>query len=204
MYKRLFASLLAHADGAQERLYGDIKRELFAPLAGTVLEIGTGSGLNLRYLPPAVTHWIGVEPNPHFHAYVRAQDAAQRLDVTLYEAVAEALPVADHSVDAVISTLVLCSVDSVPRALDEVRRVLRPGGRFVFIEHVAADEGRWLHAAQQAIQPAWYYCADGCRLHRHTGEAIEDAGFAEVHLRRRMIGSGFNLVQPHIMGWART
>lgn len=202
MYKRLFASLLAHADGAQERLYGDIKRELFAPLSGTVLEIGPGSGLNLPYLPSAVTHWIGIEPNPHFHPYIRAQDAAQRLEVTLHEAVAEALPVGDHAVDAVISTLVLCSVDSVTQALDDVRRVLRPGGRFVFIEHVAADEERWLHTAQRAIQPAWCYCADGCRLQRHTGAAIQDAGFAEVHLRRRMIGSAFNLVQPHIVGWA--
>jgi len=126
------------------------------------------------------------------------------VDITLHEAVAEALPVADQAVDAVISTLVLCSVDSVAQALDEVQRVLRPGGRFVFIEHVAADEGRWLHAAQRAIQPAWYYCADGCRLQRHTGKAIADAGFAAVHLQRRMIGSAFNLVQPHIVGWART
>ncbi len=202
MYRRLFATLLAHADGAQHRLYGDLKRELFAPLAGTVLEIGPGSGLNLQYLPDAVDRWIGVEPNPHFHGYIEKQEASGRFEIATHEAVAEELPVADRTVDAVISTLVLCSVDSVERSLDEIRRVLRPGGRFVFIEHVAAEDGRWLHATQRAIQPLWCYCADGCHLQRRTHENIQNAGFSEVDITHRSIGTRFNLVQPHISGWA--
>jgi len=202
MYKRLFASLMAHADGAQERLYGDLKRDLFAPLAGTVLEIGPGSGLNLQYLPRAVTTWVGVEPNPHFESYIKQQPASEHLSVTTYEAVAEALPLADRSVDAVISTLVLCSVDSIRQSLAEIQRVLRPGGRLVFIEHVAAEEERWLHTAQRAVQPVWCYCGDGCHLQRRTYEHIAEAGFTEVALTHRAIGPRFSLVQPHITGWA--
>ena len=128
----------------------------------------------------AGVRWIGVEPNPFFHDRLRARGERLRIDVDVRAATAEALPAADHSVDAVVSSLVLCSVRDPEATLREVRRVLRPGGRFVFVEHVAAAHGTGLRVAQRAVRPVWRALSDGCHPDRDTGRLIEAAG-----LRRR-------------------
>ena len=145
--------------------------------------------------------WIGVEPNPFFHDRLRARGDRLGIDVDVRAATAEALPVADHSVDAVISSLVLCSVRDPAAALREVRRVLRPGGRFVFVEHVAAPHGTGLHVAQRALSPVWRALSDGCHPDRDTGRLIEAAGFAAVDLRRFRLP--VPIMGPHIAGVAR-
>ncbi len=96
--------------------------------------------------------------------------------------VAEHLPVEDASVDAVISTLVLCSVSDQAQALSEILRVLRPGGRYVFIEHVAADQDSGLYRTQNLIKPIWTFVGDGCQPNRDTAAAIEQAGFSQVEI----------------------
>src|SRR5690606_22821288 len=128
------------------------KRRLLAELHGDVLEIGPGSGPNFAYYAPDV-RWVGVEPNPYMYPYLRASAVEQGRTIDLRTAYTEALAADDASMDAVVSTLVLCSVRDVRASLAEIRRVLRPGGRYVFIEHVAAPAGSGLRRWQNWLQP---------------------------------------------------
>ncbi|WP_412061510.1 class I SAM-dependent methyltransferase [Rubrivirga sp. IMCC45206] len=202
---RLFAWSLGHADATQRRLYADRKRPLFARIEGrdgappVVVEIGAGTGLNAAYLP-AGARWVVVEPNVHFHDRIRAAAAAHGLALDVHAGTADALPLADGAADAVVSTLVLCSVPDVDAALAEARRVLRPGGRFVFIEHVAAPAGTARRGWQRALRAPWRAVADGCHPDRETGRHIEAAGFASVALDP--FDADLFLVSPHIAGTA--
>ena len=200
-YKRLAAWALSRPNRRYDAMVAGEKRALLAPLTGTVLEIGPGAGGNLAFLRPHV-RWIGIEPNPFFHDRLRARGERLGIDVEVRAATAEALPVPDQSVDAVISTLVLCSVHDPGLALREIRRVLRPGGRFVFVEHVAAPRGSGLHFAQHAVRPLWRALSDGCHVDRDTGKLIEAAGFADVDLRSFTLP--VPIMSPHIAGVART
>ena len=203
MYERLFAAMLARADAYQHKLYGERKRKLFAELSGTVVEIGPGTGVNLPYFPPGI-RYIGAEPNTHMHSYLR--DTAEKTGhaVAIHAATLGELALDEASVDAVVSTLVLCSVPDVAATLAEIRRVLRPGGRFYFIEHVAAPHGTWLRRMQRVIKPAWRLVADGCRPDRETGRVLEEAGFADVRYERFDLDQPFSVVKPHIIGIAET
>lgn len=194
-----FAHLLANAASADRRLYGARKAALLGNLRGTVVELGAGAGPNAAYLAPG-TRWVAVEPNVHFHGRLRRAARRHGLALTLSAGVAECLPLPDASADAVVSTLVLCSVDDLSAALAEVRRVLRPGGRFVFIEHVAAPRGTALRAAQRLLRTPWGLLADGCRPDRDTLGAICAAGFAEVRADAFAVPLG--LVRPHVAGVA--
>jgi len=203
-YKRLFASFMAHADGTQARLYGDRKQDLFADLQGTVVEIGPGTGVNLPYLPEHV-RWIGVEPNPHMHDYIQEKARELGRAVEVHAATLQDLDLAAASVDAVISTLVLCSVADLDATLEEVYRVLAPGGRFVFVEHVAAPSGSLLRGVQWSIKPVWRALGDGCHPDRETGDALQRAGFEEVTYERFPVAPPllpFSIVKPHIAGVA--
>ena len=171
-------------------------------LTGTVLEIGPGGGNNLASLstPRRDVRWIGVEPNPFFHDRLRARGDRLRDRRRRRAATAEAMPVADHAVDAVISTLVLSPVRDPDAVLREVRRVLRPGDRFVFVEHVAAPHGSGL--ASPARRPP-----DLARAVRRLSPRswddplIEAAGFADVDLRNFRLP--VPIMGPHIAGIAR-
>jgi ubiquinone/menaquinone biosynthesis C-methylase UbiE len=195
---------MAHGDGTQARLYGDRKQALFADLRGTVVELGPGTGVNLPYLPEHV-RWIGVEPNPHMHGYIEEKAHELGRDVELYAATLQDLDLETASIDAVISTLVLCSVPDLRATLEEVYRVLVPGGRFVFLEHVAAPGGSLLRGIQWSIKPVWRALGDGCRPDRETGAALQRAGFDEVSYERFPIAPPmlpFSIVKPHIAGVA--
>jgi SAM-dependent methyltransferase len=196
---RLFAWFFAHAGSAHEELVVEKKRALLGELQGSVLEIGPGTGANLGYYPVGV-HWIGVEPNPYMHTYLRKEAARLNRTVDLRLGVAEQLPAADGSVDAVVGTLVLCSVDQLSQSLQEILRVLRPGGRFVFIEHVAAPRSSRLRRIQRAIRPVWGALADGCHPDRETWAAVDSAGFSRVHYEHFRIPAP--IVGPHIAGVA--
>jgi SAM-dependent methyltransferase len=200
-YRRLFAWLTAKGSAQHGRLLDARKRRLLGGLRGYVLEIGPGGGANLRYLADDV-YWIGVEPNRFFLPYLERE--AKRLGrfVELRSGTAERLPLPDRSVDAVVSSLVLCSVDDVPAALAEVRRVLRPGGRFVFLEHVGAEPGSRLRSVQSAVRPLWSALAAGCEPDRDLEAAIRSAGFASV--RCEAFRLPLPLVGPHIAGVAQT
>lgn len=184
-------------DSYNERV-GNIKRELLGVLSGRVLEIGPGTGANLEYYSKNIT-LIGLEPNPYMQQYFREKARSFDINYEIITSKAEDIPLADSSVDAVVSTLVLCSVDVPEQSLREIRRVLKPGGSFIFIEHVAAPEGTLLRKVQRLIRPLWKKLAEGCHTDRETGKKIRQV-FNEVQLDSRRLP--FPIVGPHIMGRA--
>lgn len=197
--KRLFAWLMAAESGTYDSAVGDRKQTLFANLQGNVLEIGPGTGPNLSYYPHDI-HWIGIEPNPFMYPYLQKEAERLGLDIDLRSGSAERLEAEDNSMDAVVSTLVLCSVPDLASTLQEVLRVLKPGGRFLFIEHVAAPRGTWLRKVQSGIRPIWKVIADGCHPDRETWIALENAGFESVNYQH--FQAPFPIVSPHIVGVA--
>ncbi len=199
LVRRVFPALLERCGESHERHIAAHKRNLLTPLRGRVIEIGPGTGVNLAYLDPSAD-WVGVEPNEHMDPYVRRRAAALGRAAEIRRGTAEALPFDRASVDAVVSTLVLCSVVDPIATLAEIRRVLRPGGQFVFVEHVGAPAGTRSRRMQRAIRPLWAYCGDGCHPDRDTGEAIASAGFASLDITRFALR--MPIVGPHIAGRA--
>lgn len=180
------------------------KRLALADLpAGTIVEIGAGVGANFEYLPRGA-HVIAVEPNLAMIPRLtdRARNAGVSLDVRATSA--EMLPFPDRSVDTVIATLVLCTVDDPDAVLAEIRRVLKPGGTFRFVEHDAATPSSPRAWLQRAIRRPWRWIFEGCDPLRHTSTAIEHAGFASVELHHRKFRhSLFIPVNTAIHGIAR-
>lgn len=159
----------------------EYRRRTLARAQGRVLEIGCGSGLNLLLYPAGVTSLIGIDPAQRLLEMARRTAANSHLQVTLLKASAEALPVEDRSVDTVVSTWTLCSIPDVRRAWQEVRRVLKPGGCFLFVEHGLAPEPgvrKW----QQRLTPCWKALGGGCHLNRAVDDLIWDGGFEIVSL----------------------
>ena len=195
----MHAWCLAHCVARYERMVADRKRALLSALQGDILEIGPGAGPNLAYYPDTC-HWIGVEPNPYLYPYLRKAAERRGLQIEIRAALAEELPAADDSVNTVVSTLVLCSVTDPAATLREIFRVLKPGGRFVFIEHVAAPRGTRLRRVQELIRPVWKVIADGCHPNRETWTAIEQTGFRQVHYDHFQLPLG--PVGPQIAGYA--
>ena len=176
------------------------KSRLFSGLRGTVLEIGPGAGANLRHLPKKDIRWIGIEPNPYMNQHLEKEARRLRMKIDLRYGTAEDLPLESGAVDFAISTLVLCSVVDQRCALREVFRVLKPGGRLLFIEHVAAPSGSLLRRVQTAIKPLWRRMGDGCNPDRQTRVALEEAGFAELAVEE--FAAPLPIVRPHIAGHA--
>jgi len=197
--KKIFAWTLHKFNGRYEREIAARKRKLLGGLTGTVVEIGPGTGPNLRYYAKTV-RWIGMEPNPYMREYLEREAERIGIAAELREGTAEEIACADDSADTVVSTLVLCSVMDLRAALAEILRVLKPGGRFVFIEHVAAAPGTRLRQWQHRLRPWFHFFADGCNPDRETWRAIESAGFADVHLEH--FDGPMPIVRPHIAGVA--
>jgi ubiquinone/menaquinone biosynthesis C-methylase UbiE len=178
---------------------------LFAGLSGTVLEIGPGTGVNLQFFGAGVA-WIGIEPNQAMHPHLRKKAEALGREIKLHTGFAENTGIADDSVDFVVGTLVLCSVSDPAATLKEIKRVLKPGGRFIFLEHVADRKGTFRRVVQKTVPfTPWRFFADGCDPGRDIGATIEEAGFANVDYNRIMQeGPGIILAinRPHIFGAA--
>ncbi|MEY9877254.1 SAM-dependent methyltransferase [Streptacidiphilus sp. MAP12-33] len=181
--------------------YVERRRTLVGLLRGTVLEIGAGTAGSHADLDPEV-RWLGLEPAVRTRRRLARHAADHGRPGSVVAGRAEALPLAAGSVDAVLSCVVLCSVGDQDRALAEIRRVLRPGGLFVFFEHVAAPEG----TAQARVQRLWAPCSRlfdaGCRPHRPTAQRIAAAGFAGVDLRWFDLGGRLTPYGPYIAGCA--
>ena len=181
------------------------KTDLFRQVQGRVLEIGPGPAGNLRYMG-SVESWTGIEPNPYMHRFALHQLAEIGVPGEVINHSAEQLPFEDHSFDFAISTLVLCSVGHPLKVLSEIRRVLRPGGRFLFIEHVAAPRGSQLRSVQNFIVPVYRFCGDGCYPNRETGSTIQQSGFSAVEFQEFRAPASVlpTVVSPHIAGSAET
>jgi ubiquinone/menaquinone biosynthesis C-methylase UbiE len=184
-------------DDHMHAMLGAAKEALFADLPDTVVELGPGTGANLRYLRPG-TKLVAIEPNPFMHERLVRRAAEHDIALDLRVQGAELLPFADASVDAVISTLVLCTVEDVDAVLAEVKRVLRPGGTFRCIEHVAAPGPGFVHHVQRLVAGPWRWFFEGCHTHRPLAEAMEAAGFSEIDLRRVDSPTLFVPVRPQI------
>lgn len=154
------------------------RRELLADVAGAVVEIGAGTGKNLAHYPATVSHLTLTEPTAAMRDLLRPVMAAAEcpFPVDLVDATADRIPLPDASVDAVVSTLVFCSVPDLARVTQELHRVLRPGGTVRFIEHVAAT-GAIEARAQRLIDPLWTWIEGSCHLDHDSVGALRAAGF---------------------------
>ena len=198
---RLNAWLLYKGSERYNRRVDERKRSLFSGLSGCVLEIGPGTGANLEYYPEEVL-LTGLEPNPWMQKHLKEKADQFNRPIEMLTGSAEDIPLEGESMNAVVSTLVLCSVTDLPQTLSEIKRVLKPGGSFLFIEHVAAREGTRLRTMQRWVKPLWRWMADGCHPDRETWKAIEGAGFKDVELEHFRLSLPLPVVGPHIMGRA--
>lgn len=179
------------------------KTQLIGELRGTVLEAGPGTGVNLPFFDSSVK-WIGVEPNPHMRQRLSARARELGIEPEFRSFGPHGLEVADASVDAVVTTLVQCSVPDPEAFVREVRRVLVPGGRFVFIEHVAAPRGTPLRLLQNLVQPVTSFMADGCCPNRELADVIRAGGFSSVEVEAFDVPPEVlpKVASPHIAGVA--
>lgn len=193
------------AANAEERGATDHRRRLLEGLSGIVVEIGAGHGLNFPLYPPEVHEVIAIEPEPTLRS--QADTAAEKASVPIrvLAGVADELPLEDASVDAVVASLVLCSVPDQQRAFAEIRRVLRPEGELRFYEHVVARcQPKRLLLQVIDRSGIWPAIAGGCHPARDTAEAIMQAGFDIEEIERfGFSAQRFEPVIPHILGTAR-
>lgn len=179
------------------------QRRLLVPAAsGRVLEIGIGSGLNLPFYGAAVSSVTGLEPSTKLLALARRAGRALPFEMALFGGSAEAIPCEDRSFDTLLSSWTLCSIADLPAALQEMRRVLRPGGRLLFIEHGRAAE-RPVAAWQDRLNPVWRRISGGCNIDRPIDRLIEAAGFSFTALERGYLIKGPRVLTYSYKGAAR-
>jgi ubiquinone/menaquinone biosynthesis C-methylase UbiE len=174
-YQRRVLPCLVHLAMRQKQLL-PFRRRVFGEAEGRILEIGVGSGLNLPLYGSAARAVIGIEPSPELLRMARRRAAGISVPVEFLETSAEAIPLDAGSVDAVVTTWTLCTIPDAPRALAEVRRVLKPGGALLFVEHGRAPEpgvARW----QDRLDPLWSRFAGGCHLNRKIDDLVSGSGF---------------------------
>lgn len=157
------------------------RRELLAQASGDVLEIGFGTGLNLPHYPPHVRRITTVDPNKGMHRQARKRIARSSIPVESHLLRGEQLPFAEGRFDCVVSTFTLCSIDDVTRALVELHRVLRPSGRFLFLEHGLSPDPR-VQKWQHRLNRLEMWLADGCRLDRNVRQRVAALPFRSIEL----------------------
>ena len=200
--ERIFAAVYDPLSARTEEKFGaELKRKLLVNARGRVLEIGVGTGLSFAHYPPEV-ELVGVDPSAPMLRRARARAAQLGRGVTLIEAPAEELPFEESSFDTAVSLAVLCSVRDPAHALRELRRVLRPDGRFIFLEHARSEDAK-LARWQDRLERPWGWVAGGCHPNRPTLERIESAGFELVEVEHKDLPEVPRLVRPNVMGWGR-
>jgi ubiquinone/menaquinone biosynthesis C-methylase UbiE len=178
-----------------------LRHELLEPVQGRVLEIGGGTGANLEHYPPGLEELVITEPEPPMARRLKRKAHGSALPARVVQAPAEHLPFPDDSFDFAVSTLVLCTVTDPGLALAELRRVLRPGGELVFIEHVRADSPR-LARWQDRLHPLWVRFGHGCNCNRPTLETIRRAGFEVRRVQHGALPKAPPIVRPLVVGAA--
>jgi ubiquinone/menaquinone biosynthesis C-methylase UbiE len=203
---RFFARIYDRALASTEKAgLADMRRSLLAQARGRVLEIGAGTGLNLPHYTSEVEELILAEPDPHMAVQLREKLRSEPVAagrVKVIEATAEELPYDDDSFDAVVSTLVLCTVEDQQRSLAEVRRVLVEGGALLFIEHVRSHNRR-LARFQDLVERPWGWVAGGCHPNRATDQALAGSGFWIDRLEHGTLPKALRPMKPMVQGVAR-
>jgi SAM-dependent methyltransferase len=201
LWARVFAAVynpfLWFGERAGMRRY---RRELLARARGQTLEIGSGTGLNLDYFPKDLEGLVLAEPDPSMRRRLMKAVHRSGRPTQVSDAAAEHLIFADATFDTVVSTLVLCTVDDPDLALREIRRVLRPGGQLLFIEHVRSDApslARW----QDRLSMPWQHLAEGCRCNRRTLGVMDAAGF-RLDTHAAVWRAMPSIVRPLVIGCA--
>jgi ubiquinone/menaquinone biosynthesis C-methylase UbiE len=197
----LFARVYAWVGHLMEAEIGDHRRRLLAGLTGRVLEVGAGNGLNFPHYPATVTEVLAMEPEPYLRHLALAVARQAPVPIRVVDGTGEALPAPDGAVDAVVASLVLCTVADPEQALAEVRRVLRPGGRLRFYEHVRAEDPR-LARWQDWLERPWGWLVGGCHPNRDTVAAITAAGLRLVQLDQFDLQAMPPPARPHVLGVA--
>jgi SAM-dependent methyltransferase len=186
-----------------ERENGAYRDEMLAGLSGRVVEVGAGNGMNFAHYPAGVEAVVALEPEPYLRERARVAAAGAAVPVTVQDGVASPLPLADHSFDAAVASLVLCSVSDPARAIAELRRVLRPGGELRFFEHVRSSRPRKARVQRTLDRTGvWPALVGGCHTSRDTVAALEAAGFRLDRARRVDVGPAVNPANPHVVGAA--
>lgn len=187
---------------SEEAGFREMRREVVAQASGRTLELGAGTGLNLEHYGPEVTDLVLLEPDPHMGARLREKvDASGRKNVVVVTDSAERMPFEDAGFDTVVGTLVLCTIPDHRRAIAEVARVLAPGGRMLFLEHVRSEDpdvARW----QDRLRPVWSFVAGGCQCNRETLADIEASPLTVADARPGRIPKAAKLVRPTVGGVA--
>ena len=195
MYDRLMA-------GTERAGLADRRADLVAGARGATLELGAGTGLNLRHYPAAVTDLVLAEPDRHMARRLRARLGEAGRPAEVVEAPAERLPFEDGRFDTVVVTLVLCTVQDPAQALKEIARVLKPGGRLLFLEHVRAPDGARLSRWQDRLERPWGWFGGGCHPNRDTVAALEASPLSVVCADPGELPKAAPIVRPLVVGAA--
>jgi ubiquinone/menaquinone biosynthesis C-methylase UbiE len=201
MFKRFYAAMYDRINQPAEAAGLSAERQrLLAQASGKTLEIGAGTGLNLAHYPEAVTQLVLVEPDPYMARRLRRRITTIRPDADLRSATAAQLPFADASFDTVVVTFVLCSVPDPEAALAEIARVMRPGGRLLFAEHVRSDDST---VAAKQDRPPVPYKLMGCHPNRATLDTITSSPLHVEDVRHGEVPRAPKIERPMIIGTAR-
>jgi ubiquinone/menaquinone biosynthesis C-methylase UbiE len=171
-----------------------LRTHALEPACGRILELGFGTGLNLAHYPPTVKAIVAVDPNPGMATIARRRMDELGITVTHHQISAESLPFDPGSFDSVVSTLTLCSIPDVDAALSEVRRVLKPGGQFLFFEH-GRDPDPGVSKWQDRLNPLWRRLFDGCQINRDVSRLLRNAGLSLATLENP------RLSMPRVAGY---
>jgi ubiquinone/menaquinone biosynthesis C-methylase UbiE len=199
---RAFAAIYDRGlQATEEAGLRQMRRELLAGAGGRVLEIGAGTGANLDLYPDGVEELVLLEPDPHMAKRLRAKLTETSRAATVLESPAERVPYEDASFDTAVATLVLCTIPDPVAALAEASRVLKPGGRLLFVEHVRSenpDLARW----QDRLEKPWRFLGDGCHCNRDTVATIEASQFELEEIQRGRMPKAPPIVAPLACGSA--
>jgi ubiquinone/menaquinone biosynthesis C-methylase UbiE len=199
---RLFAAMYDRGlKGTEDAGLREIRRETLATAQGRTIDLGAGTGANLALYPKAVTELVLAEPDPHMAKRLRQRLTQSSRVAELVEAPAERLPFEDSSFDTAVFTLVLCTVPNPQAALAEAARILKPGGKLLFVEHVRAQDAglaRW----QDRLEAPWRFVGDGCHCNRDTVATIEASPLTVEQVERGRLPKAPPLVRPLVRGSA--
>jgi ubiquinone/menaquinone biosynthesis C-methylase UbiE len=190
--------------GSEEACLAQWRAELLRDLSGAVLEVGAGTGVTLPHYPKSIARLVLCEPDAHMRRKLQKKvDTSALRNIELCDASLDSLSFKAGEFDAVVCSLVLCSVPDQPAALAAIAHVLKPGGRLVFLEHIAADGRPERLKWQRRIEPVWKHLMGNCHLTRRTEAAIAAAGFKFDRIQRESIRKALPIVRPSIRGIAR-
>lgn len=209
LYKQIAAKLIhiindwfiLLVDRYMDAQYGARKKALLQDHPETIVEIGAAFGANFRYLKPG-TKVIVIEPNASYNKILKKRAERFNVNIEIHNRGAESIDLPADSIDMVFGSLVLCTVESPAQVLEEIHRILKKEGEFVFIEHVRSKHHTWLCRLQNFVKIPWKWFFDGCYVNRDTASSIQKVPFGKIELKEFKIKTVFLPIIPHISGTA--